>query len=67
MAYEMHSVLIGALSMTTGEKVMPAYGGGFESYLTNVITPIYRVIYEVLLQFHNSSVYLSSYKSHFSY
>ncbi|GAA0169377.1 hypothetical protein LIER_23880 [Lithospermum erythrorhizon] len=46
MAYEMHSVLIGAISMTSGEKVMPAYGGGSESFLNNVVYPIYNVIYE---------------------
>ncbi|XP_050220253.1 putative callose synthase 8 isoform X2 [Mercurialis annua] len=46
MAYELHGLLTGAVSLISGEKVMPAYGGGFESYLTNVITPIYRVIYE---------------------
>ncbi|XP_015581453.2 putative callose synthase 8 isoform X1 [Ricinus communis] len=46
MAYEMHGMLTGAVSLITGEKVMPAYGGGSESFLTNVITPIYRIIYE---------------------
>lgn len=50
MAYELHGVLTDAVSTKTGEKVMPAYGGGFESFLNNVVTPIYRVIYEVHLQ-----------------
>ncbi|KAK4256006.1 hypothetical protein QN277_008927 [Acacia crassicarpa] len=44
MAYELHGILSGAISLTTWEKVMPAYGGEPESFLNNVITPIYRVI-----------------------
>ncbi|XP_019101818.1 PREDICTED: putative callose synthase 8 isoform X3 [Camelina sativa] len=44
MAYELHGVLTGAVSMITGEKVMPAYGVGHESFLANVVTPIYRVV-----------------------
>ncbi|KAH9779599.1 putative callose synthase 8 [Citrus sinensis] len=46
MAYELHGILTGAVSTITGEKIMPAYGGAFESFLKNVVTPIYRVIYE---------------------
>lgn len=46
MAYELYGVLTGAVSLNTGEKVFPAYGGGSESFLENVVTPIYRVIYE---------------------
>ncbi|KAJ4977031.1 hypothetical protein NE237_002137 [Protea cynaroides] len=45
MAYELHGVLCGAVT-TTGEKFKPAYGEESESFLKNVITPIYRVIYE---------------------
>ncbi|XVF79206.1 hypothetical protein PTKIN_Ptkin14bG0201900 [Pterospermum kingtungense] len=47
MAYELHGMLTGAVSMTTGDTVMPAYGGSHESFLSNVVTPIYKVIYEV--------------------
>ncbi|KAF2314466.1 hypothetical protein GH714_026752 [Hevea brasiliensis] len=35
MAYELHGMLTGDVSLITGEKVMPAYGGGFESFLNN--------------------------------
>ncbi|KAI9187505.1 hypothetical protein LWI28_028899 [Acer negundo] len=42
MAYELHGILTGAVSMKTGENVMPAYGGGFECFLNNVVTPIYQ-------------------------
>lgn len=49
MAYELHGMLTGAVSLTTWEKVMPAYGGESESFLNFVISPIYRVIREVLL------------------
>lgn len=48
MAYELYGVLTGAVSLNTGQKVLPAYGGGSESFLVNVVTPIYRVIYEVI-------------------
>ncbi|KAF3333291.1 putative callose synthase 8 [Carex littledalei] len=46
MAYELYGVLSGAVSLNTGEKVQPAYGGEPGSFLTNVVTPIYNVIYE---------------------
>lgn len=46
MAYELHSMLIDAVSMT-GEKLMPAYGGESESFLKNIVFPIYKVIQEV--------------------
>jgi len=47
MAYELHGVLTGAVSMITGEKVAPAYGGGHESFLADVVTPIYMVVQKV--------------------
>ncbi|KAE8668879.1 hypothetical protein F3Y22_tig00112285pilonHSYRG00625 [Hibiscus syriacus] len=36
MAYELHGMLTGSVSLTTGETVMPAYGGSHESFLSNV-------------------------------
>ena len=44
----MHGVLSGAISLTTWERVIPAYGGEPESFLNNVVTPIYNVIRMVL-------------------
>lgn len=41
-------MLTGAVSMTTGEKVMPAYHGDSESFLNNVVRPVYYVIDKVL-------------------
>ncbi|RVW84865.1 putative callose synthase 8 [Vitis vinifera] len=35
MAYELHGMLTGAVSSTTWEKVLPAYGGQPESFLNN--------------------------------
>jgi hypothetical protein len=58
MAYELHAMLTGTVSLTTWEKVMPAYGGESESFLKNVVTPIYRVIREVLLLDCILSVYI---------
>ncbi|XP_028551898.1 putative callose synthase 8 isoform X3 [Dendrobium catenatum] len=46
MAYELYGVLSGAVCLNTGKKVVPAYGGPNESFLGNVITPIYKVINE---------------------
>lgn len=48
MACEMHNVLTGAVSMITGERFMPAYGGGTEAFLNLVVSPIYEVIRQVL-------------------
>ncbi|XP_010552165.1 PREDICTED: putative callose synthase 8 [Tarenaya hassleriana] len=44
MAYELHGILTGAISMITGEKVKPAYGRGHNCFLDKVVTPIYTVI-----------------------
>ncbi|XAR56395.1 1,3-beta-glucan synthase [Bertholletia excelsa] len=64
MAYEMHSMLNGDVSMTTGEKVMPAYGGARESFLNNVITPIYRVIYEEAMKNKNGMADHSTWRNY---
>lgn len=48
MAGDLYGMLSGAISFKTGEKVVPAYGGECESFLNNIVTPIYDVIYEVL-------------------
>ncbi|KAL9158806.1 hypothetical protein ABFS82_08G093100 [Erythranthe guttata] len=44
MAYELHGLLAGNVSIVTGENIKPSYGGDEESFLRKVITPIYRVI-----------------------
>ncbi|RDX94922.1 Callose synthase 5, partial [Mucuna pruriens] len=44
MAYELHGLLAGNVSVVTGENIKPSYGGDDESFLRKVITPIYRVI-----------------------
>ncbi|XP_042472320.1 putative callose synthase 8 [Zingiber officinale] len=46
MAYDLYGVLSGAIDLNTGEKAIPAYGGEHESFLSNVVTPIYKVIHE---------------------
>ncbi|KAK3152612.1 hypothetical protein QOZ80_2BG0161290 [Eleusine coracana subsp. coracana] len=50
MSYELYGVLSGSVSLITGEKVRPAYGGDEESFLNHVVTPIYNVIYEEALK-----------------
>ena len=47
MSYELYGVLSGAVSLITGEKVRPAYGGEDESFLNKVVAPIYDEIYAV--------------------
>ena len=47
MASELNGML-GSTSNVTGGYVMPAYGGGEDSFLRKVITPIYNVIEKVL-------------------
>ncbi|XP_074275339.1 callose synthase 5-like isoform X1 [Silene latifolia] len=44
MAYELHGLLAGNVSIVTGENIRPSYGGDDESFLRKVITPLYRVI-----------------------
>ncbi|KAK7410888.1 hypothetical protein VNO78_02085 [Psophocarpus tetragonolobus] len=44
MAYELHGLLAGNVSIVTGENIKPSYGGEDEAFLRKVITPIYRVI-----------------------
>ena len=48
MAYELHGLLAGNVSIVTGENIRPSYGGDEESFLKKVVTPIYRVIRKVL-------------------
>ncbi|XP_008801869.1 callose synthase 5 [Phoenix dactylifera] len=44
MAYELHGLLAGNVSIVTGENIRPSYGGDDEAFLKKVISPIYRVI-----------------------
>lgn len=48
MAYELYGILTGAISLTTWEKVAPAYAAEPEYFLNNVVVPIYKVLYEVM-------------------
>lgn len=53
MAYELHGLLAGNVSIVTGENIKPSYGGDDEAFLRKVITPIYRVIDKVLFCNHS--------------
>ncbi|KAF8011957.1 hypothetical protein BT93_I0167 [Corymbia citriodora subsp. variegata] len=44
MAYELHGLLAGNVSIVTGENIKPSYGGDDEAFLRKVITPLYRVL-----------------------
>eukprot|EP00850_Spirogloea_muscicola_P001766 SM000006S19531 [mRNA] locus=s6:1319148:1331519:- [translate_table: standard] len=44
MAWEVIGMIMGNVSKATGENIKPAYGGGDESFLRNIVTPIYDVI-----------------------
>ncbi|URE15448.1 callose synthase [Musa troglodytarum] len=44
MAYELHGLLAGNVSVVTGENIRPSYGGDDEAFLKKVISPIYCVI-----------------------
>ncbi|EPS63966.1 hypothetical protein M569_10816, partial [Genlisea aurea] len=44
MAYELHGLLAGNVSIVTGENIKPSIGGEEESFLRKVVTPVYRVI-----------------------
>jgi len=47
MAYELHGMLAGNVSVVTGENIKPAYGGDEESFLRKIIIPLYRIVEEV--------------------
>ncbi|KAM3732281.1 hypothetical protein ACB098_11G048200 [Castanea mollissima] len=64
MAYELHGMLSGDLNLTTWEKVMPAYGGQPESFLNNVVTPIYRVISEEAKRSKNGTADHSTWRNY---
>ena len=50
MAYELHGLLAGNVSIVTGENIKPSYGGDDEAFLRKVITPLYWVIEKVITQ-----------------
>lgn len=58
MAYELHGLLAGNVSIVTGENIKPSYGGDDEAFLRKVITPIYRVIERVI--FYLEEMYRSN-------
>ncbi|KAG0470812.1 hypothetical protein HPP92_017512 [Vanilla planifolia] len=53
MAYELHGLLAGNVSVVTGENIRPSYGGDDEAFLKKIITPIYRVIQEEAMKSNN--------------
>ncbi|CAK7351703.1 unnamed protein product [Dovyalis caffra] len=57
MAYELHGLL-------NRENVIPAYGGGFEFFLRNVVSPIYRVISEEALKSKNGTADHSTWRNY---
>ncbi|KAL3651083.1 putative callose synthase 8 [Castilleja foliolosa] len=64
MSSELHSMLTGAVSLTTGEIVMPAYGGGTEAFLTHVVCPIYEVIREEAMKNRNGTTDHSTWRNY---
>ncbi|KAG1358945.1 Callose synthase 4 [Cocos nucifera] len=44
MAFELHGLLAGNVSVVTGENIRPSYGGDNEAFLKKIITPLYHVI-----------------------
>ncbi|CAI9088922.1 OLC1v1023382C1 [Oldenlandia corymbosa var. corymbosa] len=64
MAYELHSMLVGAIDMATGDRIMPVYGGGYESFLNNVVTPIYKVIQEEAMKNRNGTTDHASWRNY---
>ncbi|KAK6134488.1 hypothetical protein DH2020_031770 [Rehmannia glutinosa] len=52
------------VSLTTGEVVMPAYGGGNEAFLGHVISPIYEVIHEEAMKNRNGTTDHSTWRNY---
>ncbi|KAI4345088.1 hypothetical protein L6164_012252 [Bauhinia variegata] len=55
MAYELHGLLAGNVSVVTGENIKPSYGGDDEAFLRKVITPLYRVIEKEAMKSRNGT------------
>lgn len=53
MAYELHGLLAGNVSIVTGENIRPSYGGDDEAFLKKVVTPIYHVIDKVIFKLNS--------------
>ncbi|XP_075498077.1 putative callose synthase 8 isoform X2 [Primulina tabacum] len=64
MASELHGMLSGALSMITGERVTPAYGGGSENFLNCIISPIYEVILKEAMKNRNGTTDHSTWRNY---
>ncbi|XP_028112795.1 putative callose synthase 8 isoform X1 [Camellia sinensis] len=64
MAYELHGILNSDISMITGERVMPAYGGQSESFLNNVVSPIYTVIQKEAMKNKNGTADHSTWRNY---
>ncbi|KAL0362554.1 UNVERIFIED_CONTAM: putative callose synthase 8, partial [Sesamum calycinum] len=64
MASELHGMLSGAVSLTTGERVMPAYGGGSEAFLSHVVSPIYEVIRQEAMKNRNGTTDHSTWRNY---
>ncbi|KAH6785388.1 hypothetical protein C2S51_037843 [Perilla frutescens var. frutescens] len=64
MAGELHGMLTGAVSLETGEVVKPAYGGGDESFLRHVVSPIYEVIREEAMKNRNGTTDHSTWRNY---
>ncbi|XP_057416061.1 callose synthase 5-like [Lotus japonicus] len=60
MAYELHGLLAGNVSIVTGENIKPSYGGDDEAFLRKVITPLYRVIEKEAKKSRNGKAPLSA-------
>ncbi|KAM7275814.1 hypothetical protein ACFE04_017680 [Oxalis oulophora] len=53
MAYELHGLLAGNVSIVTGENIKPSYGGDDEAFLRKVVAPIYHVIEKEAMKSQN--------------
>ncbi|EXB36810.1 Callose synthase 5 [Morus notabilis] len=60
MAYELHGLLAGNVSIVTGENIKPSYGGDDEAFLRKVVTPIFRVIEKEAQKSKNGKAPLSA-------
>ncbi|MFS7994499.1 putative 1,3-beta-glucan synthase [Helianthus anomalus] len=64
MAHDLHSMLMGATILSAGESFMPAYGGGPEAFLNDVVTPIYNVIQKEALKNQNGMTDYSTWRNY---
>ncbi|XP_024979448.1 putative callose synthase 8 [Cynara cardunculus var. scolymus] len=64
IAFDLHSILMGDTILSTGDSFLPSYGRGPESFLVNMVTPIYDVIRKEAMKNQNGMTDHSTWRNY---